>query len=233
MVWQDGAHGCFDGEYHDLVWGKPVSDSKELFAQMSLASQQAGVSWRIVWNKSEHYRAAFHGFDMHRVAVMTDAEMDDLVDRSGQWAGKLMQNRNKLQAIVHNAKLCVDIEDSHPGGLSGFFWSFVRGREDVTINSHERDSSEYDRTFGQTSEFSDAMEQELKKRRGFKFLGSITLQAFMLQCGLLNGHCPRCPCNPRSRSAAVEQVCTPVSNGKKRQRASEAASQARVRKIRL
>ena len=159
--------------------------------------------------------------------------MDDLVDRSGQWAGKLMQNRNKLQAIVHNAKLCVDIEDSHPGGLSGFFWSFVRGREDVTINSHERDSSEYDRTFGQTSEFSDAMEQELKKRRGFKFLGSITLQAFMLQCGLLNGHCPRCPCNPRSRSAAVEQVCTPVSNGKKRQRASEAASQARVRKIRL
>ena len=117
-----------------------------------------------------------------------------------------------------------------PGGAG---YRYVRGREDVTINSHERNSSEYETVFGQTSEFSDAMEKELKKTRGFKFLGSITLQAFMLQCGLLNGHCPRCPCNPRSRPAAADEVCTPVSTGKKRQRASEAASQARVSKIRL
>ena len=217
--------GCFSGDYHDNVWGTPITDSHELFAQLSLCTQQAGVSWSIVWNKREHYRSAFHGFDMRRVAAMTEADVDGLCDKEGRWKGKLLQNRRKLEAIVHNARICVGIEERHPGGLSGYLWSFVAGREADTQNRHARDSAEYAKTFGVTSEFSDAMEKKMKKchkgsEHDFKFLGSITLQAFLLQNGLLNGHAPGCCRNPRFQRANAEEeaaaAATPAPTSKRR-----------------
>ena len=114
------------GEYHDEVWGTRVTDPKVLFAQLSLCTQQCGVSWRIVWNKRHHFAAAFHNWDLARVARMTDADLDALCDREGPWAGKLIQNRGKLNAIMHNARQCAAIDAATPGGLAAFLWSFVR-----------------------------------------------------------------------------------------------------------
>ena len=114
------------GEYHDEVWGTRVTDPKVLFAQLSLCTQQCGVSWRIVWNKRHHYEAAFHNWDLARVASMSDADLDALCDREGPWAGKLIQNRGKLSAIIHNARQCAAIDAATPGGLAAFLWSFVR-----------------------------------------------------------------------------------------------------------
>jgi len=147
--WQDEQRtgrpnpGCFSGDYHDSVWGSPVTDTTTLFGQLSLITQQCGVSWKIVWKKREHYREAYHGWDMWKVSTMTEADLDDLCDKDGPWAGRVMQNRKKLHAIVHNARLCVQIEEEHEGGLSGFLWDFVRGREEDTVNRHARDSAAY------------------------------------------------------------------------------------------
>ena len=105
------------GEYHDEVWGTRVTDPKVLFAQLSLCTQQCGVSWRIVWNKRHHYEAAFHNWDLARVASMSDADLDALCDKEGPWAGKLIQNRGKLSAIIHNARQCAAIDAATPGGL--------------------------------------------------------------------------------------------------------------------
>jgi DNA-3-methyladenine glycosylase I len=180
--WQDEQRlgrpnpGCFSGEYHDTVWGIPVTDTTTLFGQLSLITQQCGVSWEIVWKKREHYRQAFCDWDMHRVAAMTEADLDRLCDKDGPWAGRVMQNRPKLAAIVHNARLCVQIEEEHDGGLVGYLWGFVKGREEETVNPHERDSAAYQEVFGETSAFSDALAAALKKGRGFKYIGSITLQ---------------------------------------------------------
>ena len=244
----------FDGEYHDHVWGTPVTDSKELFAQLSLASQQAGVSWRVVWNKRLHYCDAFHGWDMRKVAAMTDADLDALCDPQGEWAGRLMQNRSKLNAIIHNAKQCALIEDASPGGLAAWLWRFVAapaaGSEssllDVHIDGCESllsvapsyinacescTSDAYTACFGQTSELSERLAAVLRQKGAhaesasfvepFKFLGSITLQAFMLQVGLLNGHAPSCCKNPRC--ATVSR-----SGGSKRARGSAAADKRRT-----
>ena len=84
---------AFAGDYHDTIWAL-VRASRILFAQLSLCTQQCGVSWRIVWNKRHHYEAA-HGWDRRRVAQMTDDDVDALCDKSGPWAGKIIQNRPK------------------------------------------------------------------------------------------------------------------------------------------
>ena len=222
----------FNGEYHDVVWGTPVTDSKELFAQLSLCTQQCGVSWRIVWNKRHHYGNAFYDWDMRKVAAMSEADLDGLCDKEGLWAGKLIQNRGKLNAIIHNARQCVAIDDAVPGGLSAFLWDTVRAtggeksefevringlqtplvRDPASVNASSDHTSEaYQRTCGVTSAFSNELTSRLKRKADelsvpayepFKFLGSVTIQAFMLQCGLINGHSPRCCKNPRCDAAA-------------------------------
>ncbi len=134
---------AFSGEYHDEVWGTPVKSSGELFKQLSLITQQCGVSWRLVWNKRHHYTAAFHNFNMERVAAMTEGELDSLCDKEGPWQGKLIQNRAKLGAIIHNARICVRIEKTTRGGLSGWLWSFVDCRDDTVCSSDECSGPEY------------------------------------------------------------------------------------------
>lgn len=222
------------GDYHDTVWGRPVTSSRELFGQLSLCTQQCGVAWKVVWNKRQHYSNAFHGWDMHRVAKMTPSEIDVLCAKDGPWAGKLMQNRNKLGAIVHNAKLCCKIEASHADGLSGFLWGFVEGRDGV-VNQGERCAGEaYERMFGATGVISDEMATAMVKCKGskkgsavvdgapldFKYLGSVTLQAFLLQNGLLDGHSATCPAAQRNRQArpcaGAGGVVRDVKPGKRR-----------------
>ena len=224
---------AFAGDYHDTIWGVPVRDSRILFAQLSLCTQQCGVSWRIVWNKRHHYEAAFHGWDRRKVAQMTAEDVDALCDKSGPWAGKIIQNRPKLAAIVNNAQKCVEIDDSHPGGLSAYLWSFVDGRDDEATNTHAHGTAAYDETFGVTSQFSDALARALKGERGFKFLGSVTLQAFLLQNGQLNGHAPGCPCHARCKRARA--VCggaaaaePPATVSRKRRRGAAGTSAADV-----
>ena len=215
---------AFAGDYHDTIWGVPVRDSRILFAQLSLCTQQCGVSWRIVWNKRHHYEAAFHGWDRRKVAQMTAEDVDALCDKSGPWAGKIIQNRPKLAAIVNNAQKCVEIDDSHPGGLSAYLWSFVDGRDDEATNTHAHGTAAYDENFGVTSQFSDALARALKGERGFKFLGSVTLQAFLLQNGQLNGHAPGCPCHARCKREGG------LRHGRRRRAAGDRVAQAPPRR---
>ena len=240
----------FHGEYHDAVWGTPVLSSQGLFEQLSLCTQQAGISWRVVWNKRLAYREAFCNFDMRSVAQMNEEDLERLLDKSGPWAGRIIQSRSKLHAIIHNARQCVLIEEGYEGGLARFLWERVAAREGADqrdarfvvelrdgapilldpahVNSHADHTSEgYQRAFGVTSAVSDELASILRREgehktrhprfEAFKFLGSVTLQAFLLQCGLLNGHSPTCWKN--GRCAGHQQLAaTPKSRPRQRQR---------------
>ena len=182
------AHPCTQRSraYHDDVWGVPLRDDAALFEVLSLCSQQCGLSWRVIWNKRADYRQAFHNFDMRQLAAMDELSVRALVDSP---LG-VIHNYNKLNAIVHNARLCAAIAKRYKGGLTEFLWSFTGGSAAVNTRRFVPggEASWVGRKPSDATgpaavhPASECMAAALKAE-GFKFLGAITLTAFMQQVG--------------------------------------------------
>ena len=164
--------------YHDSEWGVPLHDDTRLFEFLVLEGAQAGLSWSTVLNKRAAYRKAFHGFDIARVARMSDAALDKLLLDPA-----LIRNRLKIYSARRNARAALKvIEDA--GSLDAYFWSFVdgkpirnawRGRGDVPART----------------ELSDRLSKDLQKR-GFNFVGSTIIYAHMQATGMVNDHFTGC-----------------------------------------
>lgn len=161
-------------KYHDEEWGVPSHDDRHLYEKLCLEGQQAGLSWITVLKKREAYRRAFFNFDPKKVARMSDAEVAERLQDPG-----LIRHAGKLAAIRDNAIATLAVQKEE-GSLSGFLWSFV----DHKPVRHRLASY---REAATSSPVSDAMAKALKKR-GFKFLGTTTLYAFMQSVGMINDH---------------------------------------------
>lgn len=167
-------------DYHDNEWGKPLHDDRALFELFSLETQAAGLSWLTVLKKRDDYKNAFADFDLEKVAQFQEDTIETMLQTSG-----VIKSRAKLEAIVHNAKAFLRIQEEF-GSLDAYFWRYVN--HTVVFN----DVTDY-KTALCTSPVSDAMTKDLKKR-GFKFIGSTTLYAFMQACGMVNDHENSCRC---------------------------------------
>ena len=171
-----------DGElmqaYHDTEWGVPLHDDRALFEFLCLEGAQAGLSWRTVLHKREHYRRAFHNFEVARVAAMKDRELEKLLLDPG-----LIRNRLKIASVRDNAKAALDAIDEH-GSLDAYLWSFVDGKP---IRNTWRSRSEVPAS----TSVSDRMSKALKKR-GFRFVGTTICYAFMQATGMVNDHLLEC-----------------------------------------
>lgn len=168
-------------KYHDEEWGKPVTDDKTLFEFLVLESAQAGLAWITILRKREGYRAAFHGFDVEKVAQMTPEDIDRLMQFDG-----IVRNRLKINSTVNNAKLFMAIQEEF-GSFYKYALSFFPNRQPVVNNF---------KTLSQipaTSPESDAMSKDMKKR-GFKFFGSTICYAFFQAAGFVNDHVEGCFC---------------------------------------
>lgn len=76
---------------------------------MSQAIFQTGMSWKMVEGKWHEIREAFEGFSIKRVASFTDDDLDRLAaDR------RVIRNRRKLAAIIHNAKQILEKDKEYP-----------------------------------------------------------------------------------------------------------------------
>lgn len=166
--------------YHDEEWGKPLHDDTALFELFSLETQSAGLSWLTVLKKREGYRIAFEGFDLDKVAAYGEKDIERILGNGG-----VIKSRPKIESIINNARLFQEIRKEH-GSLDAYFWSYVGG------SPIRNDIPDY-KTAPCTSEISDRMTKELKKR-GFKFIGTTTLYAFMQACGMLDDHENGCFC---------------------------------------
>ena len=100
-------------DYHDTEWGVPVRDERGLFERLSLEGFQAGLSWSTILNKRDRFREVFHGFDVDRVAAMTDDDVDRLMTDTG-----IVRNRAKIQATRKNAVATIALRED--GGLEAF-----------------------------------------------------------------------------------------------------------------
>ena len=164
--------------YHDTEWGVPEHDDRMLFELLTLEGAQAGLSWRTVLIRREAYRAAYHDFDIQRVAAMTDAELEALLQDS-----PLIRNRLKIFSVRGNAEAALRVAAEHRS-LDRYLWSFVN-------NTPTRNPWTNRSQVPATTPVSDTMSKALKKA-GFRFVGSTICYAFMQAAGMVDDHLADC-----------------------------------------
>ncbi|WP_111497147.1 DNA-3-methyladenine glycosylase I [Marinobacter bohaiensis] len=166
-------------EYHDRIWGRPVSDDRELFAKLCLDGQQAGLSWITILRKQANYEAAFDGFDPERIARYDADKVASLLENPG-----IIRNRLKVESIIRNARAFLAFQEAGRS-FSEFLWSFVEHRP---IQGAWRSLDQVPTTTPEA----EAMSRALKKQ-GFNFVGPTIVYAFMQAVGLVNDHLWHCP----------------------------------------
>ena len=165
--------------YHDDEWGVPVHDDVELFERLALESFQAGLSWSTILRKRDAFRSAFRDFDPAVVAAFDDDDRARLMADAG-----IVRNGAKIDATVGNAAALLATATEH-GSFDRYLASIVPPpptRLPPTAAAGEIPAS---------TPVSDALSADLK-RRGFRFVGSTIIYAFMQSVGLVDDHLPRC-----------------------------------------
>ena len=165
-------------DYHDIEWGMPVTDDRALFELLTLEGAQAGLSWATILRKREGYRRAFANFDIEKVARFTARKREKLLEDPG-----IVRNRLKVESTVTNAKAVLAIQEEE-GSFARWMWDFVDGKP--VVNERESMSDIPAKT-----ELSDTISEALKKR-GFKFVGSTIVYAFLQAAGFVNDHTLEC-----------------------------------------
>ena len=165
--------------YHDREWGKPVHDDRVFFEFLVLEGAQAGLSWSTILAKRENYRRAFAGFDPVKVARFTPAKVEKLLQDPG-----IVRNRLKVAGTVSNARAFLAVQQEF-GSFDEYVWRFVGGKP-------RRNRPHSSKNVPATTAESDALSKDLKKR-GFTFVGSTIMYAFMQATGLVDDHIVGCP----------------------------------------
>jgi DNA-3-methyladenine glycosylase I len=164
--------------YHDREWGVPVRSDRRLFEFLILEGAQAGLSWDTILRKRAAYRKAYLGFDPKKVARFDARKKRALLADAG-----IVRNRAKIEASVVNAKCFLALQEEY-GSFSRYVWGFVGGQPVVNRRRSLRQVPA-------RTDVSDALSKDLKKR-GFKFVGSTIMYAFMQAVGMVNDHTTEC-----------------------------------------
>ena len=165
-------------DYHDKEWGIPVHDDKKLFKLLILEGKQAGLSWSTILTKMNTLCEAFDDFDPEILAAYNEAKVEMLLQNDG-----IIRNRQKVNAVINNAKAYFKLLEEF-GSLDRYIWAFVDNKP--IINSWNRIEE-----VPSSSPISDSISKDLKKR-GFKFVGTTTIYAFMQSIGMVNDHLVSC-----------------------------------------
>ena len=165
-------------EYHDEEWGVPVYDDAILFEFLILETFQAGLSWITILKKRKNFRNAFDNFDYNKIACYTDSKYNDLLKNQG-----IIRNKLKIKSAITNAQLFIEVQKEF-GSFSNYIWGYVN-QKPILNKFQEKEN------VPATSPLSDKISKDLKKR-GFKFVGSTVIYAFMQAVGLVNDHTANC-----------------------------------------
>ncbi len=165
-------------DYHDIEWGVPVHDDSKLFEFLLLEGAQAGLSWSTILNKRDGYRKAFAGFDPVKVAGFGKREINRLTTDAG-----IVRHRGKIESAISNAGLFLEVQGQF-GSFDQYLWRFVDGKP--RHNAWKRSDQVPTRSIE-----SDVLSKDLKQR-GFKFVGTTIMYAFMQATGMVNDHTTNC-----------------------------------------
>ena len=173
-----------DVAYHDTEWGVPHHDDRALFELITLEGAQAGLSWSTILAKRENYRRAFDHFDVAKIARYDAKKVTALLADAG-----IVRHRLKIAATIGNAKAFLAVQKEF-GSFDGYLWGFIPGRRPL-VNRRRTMKDVPTRT-----PESDALSKDLLAR-GFKFVGTTIVYAFMQASGMVNDHLVTCACHAR------------------------------------
>ncbi len=165
-------------EYHDTEWGVPLHDDRELFGLIILEGAQAGLSWRTVLHRRDAYRDAYAGFDPETVAGFTAERLEDIRLNSG-----VIKNKLKVASAVKNARGFVAIQREY-GSFDKYLWEYVDHKPVMNAFASWK-------AVPAETELSLLISKDLKKR-GFSFVGSTIMYAYMQSVGMVNDHLTSC-----------------------------------------
>jgi DNA-3-methyladenine glycosylase I len=164
--------------YHDQEWGLPCHDELRLFEMLNLEGAQAGLSWETILNKRDSYRAAFDQWDERKIAAYGPDKVAELLANPG-----IVRNRLKVAAAISNAQAYLRLLEEG-GTLARLLWAYVDGKPIVNAILKQGDRPA-------KTELSDRISKDLSKR-GFKFVGSTIIYAYMQGVGMVNDHDAAC-----------------------------------------
>ncbi|OAB28167.1 DNA-3-methyladenine glycosylase I [Flavobacterium fryxellicola] len=165
-------------KYHDEEWGVPAYDDATLFEFLILETFQAGLSWITILNKRGNFRKAFDHFDYEKIAQYNDDKILDLLQDAG-----IIRNKLKVYSAVTNAQAFIKIQEEFES-FSNYIWNFVDGKPVINNRKSFKEVPA-------TTLLSDMISKDLKKR-GFKFVGSTVVYAYLQATGIVNDHVENC-----------------------------------------
>ena len=173
---------CLDGgilqKYHDEEWGNPLHDDRKHFEYLLMEAMQCGLNWTMMLKKREIFRQCFDDFDYGRIADYTDTDIEKIMGTEG-----MIKSKGKISAIISNAKCFLEIIEEF-GSFDNYIWSFS-DHHILIYKKHQQGEGEV------RNELSDRLSKDMKKR-GFKYLGSITIFSHLQACGIINDHACNC-----------------------------------------
>jgi DNA-3-methyladenine glycosylase I len=174
--WAAGSE--LEQKYHDEEWGKEVHDEQKLFEMLILESMQAGLSWSTILKKRKTLTEAYDYFDYKKIAEYKQEKIDSLLNDPG-----IIRNKLKITAAINNAQMFMRIQAEYDS-FDQYIWAYVD-------NKPKQNRWTSIKEVPATTELSDKISKELKKK-GFKFLGSTTVYAYMQSIGMVNDHVLSC-----------------------------------------
>lgn len=173
--WTNLAKSQVYQDYHDYEWGIPSHDDTYLFEMFILESFHCGLSWLLILNKREFFKKAYDNFDLEKVASYDQSKIDELLSNAD-----IVRNKAKIISSIENAKAFIKVQAEF-GSFDKYIWSFTENR----VEFYPFDG------VTTTNELSDRVAKDLKKR-GFKFMGSVTTFSYLEAIGVMNNHSIEC-----------------------------------------
>lgn len=175
--------------YHDKEWGRPVHADRLLFEMLTLEGAQAGLSWLTVLRKRGGYRRAFANFDPVRVARFDGRRRAALRRDAG-----IVRNRLKIESTVSNAQAFLAVQREF-GSFDRYLWGFTGGKPVVNRPGPGGVPAR--------TALSDQISKDLLKR-GFRFVGSTIIYAYLQAVGVVNDHARGCYLCPPARRRTLK-----------------------------
>ena len=165
--------------YHDNEWGVPVRDDRQMFEHLTLECLQCGLSWGLMLKKREIFRKCFDNFEYDKIAAYGEEDVHRILNTP-----EMLRSERKVRAVINNAR-CYQTIRAGFGSFCAYLWGYTDGKT-VLYDGHAEGRIPV------SNGLSYEISRDLK-RRGFKFVGAVTIYSHLQACGIINDHASDCP----------------------------------------